>query len=154
MANTGFSSVGHLGWCQWGMLSPDLWACYSYSGGVAGPGSKHQHIDQMCFKFIDQAEVLPIATGLWQGKLSRFSKESSLWRGGAAFHLANQNLKTVLTISVLQFHDGIYADSETDAYGSLRDWLTTPFFLQDKSDSLGCFHILKHLNTVLQLPSF
>lgn len=70
MANTGFSSVGHLGWCQWGMLSPDLWACYSYSGGVAGPGSKHQHIDQMCFKFIDQAEVLPIATGLWQGKLS------------------------------------------------------------------------------------
>lgn len=70
MANTGFSSVGHLGWCQRGMLSPDLWACYSYSGGVAGPGSMHQHIDQMCFKFIDQAEVLPIATRLWQGKLS------------------------------------------------------------------------------------
>lgn len=78
MANTGLSAVGHLGWCHRGMLSPDLWACYSYSGGVAGPASKHHHADQMCVKFTDQAEALLVVTGQW--KLSPlFSKtEQSL----------------------------------------------------------------------------
>lgn len=50
---------------------------------------------------------------------------------------------------VLQFPDSIHADSETDAYDNLQHWLTTSFFLQDKSDSRGCFQILKHLNKVL-----
>jgi len=80
MVNTGSGSVGHSGWCHRGMLSPDLWACYSYSGGVAGPGSKHHHTDQMCFKFIDQAEALPNATGLQQWKLTLFLKRKQKTR--------------------------------------------------------------------------
>lgn len=100
MANTGFGSVGHLGWCHRGMLSPDLWACYSYSGGVAGPGSKRHHTDQMCFKFIDQAEVLPIAMELWQfRKLSPlFLKRKQIEDKElpSSLSLTNQNLALFL----------------------------------------------------------
>lgn len=151
MANTGFSSVGHLGWCQRGMLSPDLWACYSYSGGVAGPGSKHHHTDQMCFQFIDQAEVLPITTGLWQGKLSPlFLKESK--ELPSTLSLTNQNLTLflwTLFCNLRMAYMQIQRQMLMVAYKS--DLLHHSFC---KSDLLVCFQILKYLNKVLQLFPF
>lgn len=86
---------------------------------MAGPGSKHQHIDQMCFKFIDQAAIRHRAVA-GEAKPSGFKKKvvSEDKELPSTLSLTNQNLR-ILTNPVLQFHEGIYADSETDAYDSL-----------------------------------